>query len=635
MASRSSKSTRQSMVKSKKQEGQADRETRAFLALQNRKISRKNDIEKKRGIPLMEISSNENENQNCKQQNNTEKEAKTEKRVDPMKEALKKWQKEKRLRQIQEKKTKKEPFRPVSNVSRQLSEFQHSFQNNNNQMNASKIKTNDVIHHKVVAPEKNAQKNVTLSIRTAAKRKTNPVKEKKTGTNVNRPTKRSSTRTMKTRSMATKTSTATSISNRSSTTSVPMETEDTVAPQQSTHRKDVPNRMARSRVNEKKASQAARTVHLPPPSQTVSKVMPIPNDFSFNVPAGVESFVFCGSKFKFTPLSPNSAQRFSLVRTPVKELPNETALTCAAENNNGAVEKMVMEDDTTVEMKDINRKTNNGEMDANYFRNMAKNEIDRLQSRCAKWENEQEKVMLEDVRGKIRTVVGQVQLLVTKKFKQFSGLLDLSEDPTAEKKTLVSDLQGFWEMMYIQVEDIDKKFLELEELKENNWEEKKVEVKKKNAKRANKAKKTASKIANNKVSEGRNKFREMRAQMKAKLQAEKGDEQDAFKIILTPIKNKKANADPGEPEMILTPVRRSTRKSQSCVNIPMPVVNLPENISVDLFGACKSPAVIQNNAYLSNLDDSMFLPCHTTPVKDLATADDLMVFSPTTPAQRV
>ena len=91
-------------------------------------------------------------------------EAKNKKRADPMKEALKKWQKEKRLRQIQEKKTKKEPFRPVSNVSRQLSEFQHSFQNNNNQMNTSKIKTNDVIHHKVVASVQNAQKNVSLNM---------------------------------------------------------------------------------------------------------------------------------------------------------------------------------------------------------------------------------------------------------------------------------------------------------------------------------------------------------------------------------------------------------------------------------------------------------------------------------------
>jgi uncharacterized alpha/beta hydrolase family protein len=73
MASRSLKSTRQLMVKSKRQEGQADRETRAFMASQNRKISRKNDINKKRGIPLMEISSNEKDAQNCEQQSNTEK----------------------------------------------------------------------------------------------------------------------------------------------------------------------------------------------------------------------------------------------------------------------------------------------------------------------------------------------------------------------------------------------------------------------------------------------------------------------------------------------------------------------------------------------------------------------------------
>ena len=43
-------------------------------------------------------------------------------------------------------------------------------------------------------------------------------------------------------------------------------------------------------------------------------------------------------------------------------------------------------------------------------------------------------------------------------------------------------MQRLYQMCFIQVEDIDKKFLELEELKENNWEEKKVEFKKKNAK---------------------------------------------------------------------------------------------------------------------------------------------------------
>ena len=69
MASRSS---RQSMVKSNKHDGQADRETRAFLAKQNRKISRRNEIEKKRGMPLTEISRNENKVQNCQGQRKAE-----------------------------------------------------------------------------------------------------------------------------------------------------------------------------------------------------------------------------------------------------------------------------------------------------------------------------------------------------------------------------------------------------------------------------------------------------------------------------------------------------------------------------------------------------------------------------------
>ena len=68
-----SRSLRQSMIKSRKQDGQGHRETRAFVALQNRKISRRNDVEKKRGIPLMEISRNENEVQNFQDQSKTDK----------------------------------------------------------------------------------------------------------------------------------------------------------------------------------------------------------------------------------------------------------------------------------------------------------------------------------------------------------------------------------------------------------------------------------------------------------------------------------------------------------------------------------------------------------------------------------
>ena len=76
-----------------------------------------------------------------KNDNFTALDSKNTKRVDPIKEALKKWQKEKRHRQMQEKKTKKMPFR-VSHVSHPVSEYSHTFQNTINP--SSKVMQNEL-----------------------------------------------------------------------------------------------------------------------------------------------------------------------------------------------------------------------------------------------------------------------------------------------------------------------------------------------------------------------------------------------------------------------------------------------------------------------------------------------------------
>jgi hypothetical protein len=47
--------------------------------------------------------------------------------------------------------------------------------------------------------------------------------------------------------------------------------------------------------------------------------------------------------------------------------------------------------------------------------------------------------------------VGQANLLVTKRFKQYDGLCDLSKDHTAELSAGASDLEGFWEVICMQV----------------------------------------------------------------------------------------------------------------------------------------------------------------------------------------
>lgn len=56
------------------------------------------------------------------------------------------------------------------------------------------------------------------------------------------------------------------------------------------------------------------------------------------------------------------------------------------------------------------------------------------------------------VQGQIRTVIGQAQLIISQRFKQFSGLVDNCEFKLGEKETTCTDLQGFWDMIYFQVQ---------------------------------------------------------------------------------------------------------------------------------------------------------------------------------------
>lgn len=50
-------------------------------------------------------------------------------------------------------------------------------------------------------------------------------------------------------------------------------------------------------------------------------------------------------------------------------------------------------------------------------------------------------------------IVGQTKLLLEKKFKQFEGLIERCETQKSDSlKVTLDDLQGFWEMMYQQVD---------------------------------------------------------------------------------------------------------------------------------------------------------------------------------------
>jgi hypothetical protein len=51
-----------------------------------------------------------------------------------------------------------------------------------------------------------------------------------------------------------------------------------------------------------------------------------------------------------------------------------------------------------------------------------------------------------------------------------AGLCEENLNPKAEgPQTLCDDLQGFWEMMMLQVDNIDASYKEIDTIRENGW----------------------------------------------------------------------------------------------------------------------------------------------------------------------
>ncbi|NWH83335.1 DLGP5 protein, partial [Aegithalos caudatus] len=114
--------------------------------------------------------------------------------------------------------------------------------------------------------------------------------------------------------------------------------------------------------------------------------------------------------------------------------------------------------------------TREQEHDVPYFRNILRAETERLLSQCLQWEGNLELDIPEDAKDLIRTTVGQTRLLIGERFKQFEGLVDNCEFKRGEKETTCTDLDGFWDMINFQIEDVNKKFDNLKKLQDNEWQ---------------------------------------------------------------------------------------------------------------------------------------------------------------------
>ncbi|XP_076154573.1 disks large-associated protein 5 isoform X1 [Alosa pseudoharengus] len=107
-----------------------------------------------------------------------------------------------------------------------------------------------------------------------------------------------------------------------------------------------------------------------------------------------------------------------------------------------------------------------------YFRAVMVSETQRLTELSEQWEvHFEDSSIPEEMRERMRTAVGQARLLIKERFGQFSGLVDDCEFGRGEKITTCTDLQGFWDMVYFQVEDVDRKFKALKEAEGRGWTE--------------------------------------------------------------------------------------------------------------------------------------------------------------------
>lgn len=107
-----------------------------------------------------------------------------------------------------------------------------------------------------------------------------------------------------------------------------------------------------------------------------------------------------------------------------------------------------------------------------YFRNQLRQESERLLAIVSEWDGykrERESEISSDYIDMIDVAIGQTRLLTTKKFMQFSSLIDQCESGVQVPKVLATDLEGFWSLIYIQVENCEKRFARLEQLKANKW----------------------------------------------------------------------------------------------------------------------------------------------------------------------
>uniref|UniRef100_A0A1Q3EZK9 Putative guanylate-kinase-associated protein n=1 Tax=Culex tarsalis TaxID=7177 RepID=A0A1Q3EZK9_CULTA len=107
-----------------------------------------------------------------------------------------------------------------------------------------------------------------------------------------------------------------------------------------------------------------------------------------------------------------------------------------------------------------------------FYYNLVDKELKRLQELCDLYKDDAEDETIdENSKGLIIAAQGQTNILINKKLSKFKELVGHYERSWADQKVRTDDLDGFWLMVSLDLENLDRRFEELRVLKDNNWQE--------------------------------------------------------------------------------------------------------------------------------------------------------------------
>ncbi|XP_017880981.1 disks large-associated protein 5-like [Ceratina calcarata] len=260
-------------------------------------------------------------------------------------------------------------------------------------------------------------------------------------------------------------------------------------------------------------------------------------------------------------------------------------------------------------MQNLNISIEDEERTAQYFQFLLNREIERLNDLCDKWakiQNEPETT--EDGRYEINQAIGQTNLLMNKKFERFRRLVADCETGKGEMLVTCKDLQGFWDMMYMEIENCDERFEKLEKLRALGWEQIESPVRKPVVKKRNIAKKKVAPTRSSSLRSFLARKRNMAIETKnvESMEAESKPENNANKSINDKFTRRSLSTNPSPMKSISkrSSLLRKVQLSENSKKMKSPLMLMK------ISQMCKTPVVM--------LDDTIsYINSDQTPAKSI------------------